>query len=80
MEKIIIQPHNVCSRQVIVEHDNGVIQNVQFIGGCPGNTLGIAALLKGMTLEEASRRLEGIKCRNGTSCPNELAKGLKEYL
>lgn len=80
METLIIHAHGTCSTEIHVDHENGIIQHVTFIGGCRGNTKGVAALLVGMKLEEAARRLEGIMCRNGTSCPNELAKGIKEYL
>jgi len=84
MEQIVIAPQNVCSRQMIIDHENGVIKHVQIIGGCDGNSKGVSSLLIGMTLEEAVKRLSGITCRgsrNGmTSCPNELAKGLAEYL
>ena len=65
---------------MFVEHENGIIQKVRIIRGCPGNTQGVAALLVGMPLEEAVKRLEGIQCRNGTSCPDQLAKGIKQYL
>lgn len=80
MDKIIINPKGVCSRAIIVEVEDNIIQNVTFTGGCSGNTQGVGALLKGMDVDEAIKRLEGIKCgfRN-TSCPNELAKGIKEY-
>ena len=80
MDKIMINPKGVCSRNILVEVENGVIVDVVFTGGCSGNTQGVSALLKGMKVEDAISRLEGIKCgfRN-TSCPNELAKGIKEY-
>ena len=48
----IIAPQNVCSRQIIVDHENGVIQHVQFIGGCQGNTQGVAALLVGRKIDD----------------------------
>ena len=80
----IIQPQNVCSRQIIVDHEDGIIQHVQFIGGCQGNTQGVAALLVGRKIDDIIPLLEGIKCRgsrNGqTSCPQELAKGLQNAL
>lgn len=80
MDKIEIIPKNVCSKKIIVEVNNGIIENVSFLGGCPGNTLGVASLLKGMKVEEAITKLEGIKCGfKNTSCPNELIKGIKEY-
>ena len=80
MEKYEYKPNGVCSRKIIVEIENDVIENVEFVGGCPGNTLGIGALVKGMKVEEVEKRLSGIKCgMKKTSCPNELAKFLKEY-
>ena len=80
METIHINPPNVCSVKIEVDHENGVIQAVRFTRGCRGNTQGVGRLLVGMTLEEAVERLEGIECRNGTSCPDQLAKGIKRYL
>ena len=80
METIHITPKLVCAQAIEVDHENGIINEVRFTRGCRGNTQGVAALLVGMSLEEAVRRLEGIDCRNGTSCPDQLAKGIKEYL
>lgn len=80
MDKIVIYPKGVCSRQIVIEVENDIIKNVVFTGGCSGNTQGVAALLIGMNVEDAVSRLEGIKCGfRSTSCPNELAKGIKEY-
>ena len=79
-ETIRIVPNNVCSTEMFVTHENGVITKVRIVNGCRGNTQGVAALLVGMTLEEAVRRLEGIQCRFGTSCPDQLAKGIKQHL
>jgi len=80
MDKIVISPRGVCSKEILIEVDNGVIVNVNFVGGCPGNTIGVSSLLRGMKVEEAINRLEGIRCGfKSTSCPNELAKGLKDY-
>ena len=80
METIRFNPVNVCAREMIIEHDNHVIKNVTIINGCRGNTQGVSRLLVGRTLEEAIELLEGIQCRNGTSCPDQLAKGIKQYL
>ena len=84
MEIINITPQNVCSRAIEVEHENGIIKSVKFVGGCQGNTQGVAALLVGRKIEEIIPILEGIKCRGSrtgeTSCPAELAKGLKNAL
>ena len=68
-----------CSRQIDIELEEGVIRSVTFTGGCSGNTQGVAALVIGMTVDEAIRRLKGIQCRNGTSCPDQLATALEEY-
>jgi uncharacterized protein (TIGR03905 family) len=77
----VYQTKGTCSRAIQFEVDGDIIQSVQFVGGCDGNTQGVAALVKGMKVEDAIARLEGIDCRGrGTSCPDQLAKALKEYL
>lgn len=69
----------VCSRSITFDIEDGVIRNVQFEGGCNGNTQGIAALVEGMPVEEAIRRLSGIRCGfKSTSCPDQLASALRE--
>ena len=75
-------PRGVCSRQITVElSDDGVIEKVSFMGGCNGNTQGVAALVKGMSAEEAISRMKGIDCNGrGTSCPDQLARALSEAL
>ena len=80
METIHFYPKNVCSAEMFIDHEDGVIKHVRIVRGCPGNTQGLSRLLEGMRLEEAVAKLEGILCRNGTSCPDQLAKGIKEYL
>ncbi|MGN0092509.1 MAG: TIGR03905 family TSCPD domain-containing protein [Alistipes sp.] len=73
--------HGTCSREIVVATDNGCIESVQFVGGCHGNTQGIASLVRGMRIEEAIARLEGIDCNGkGTSCPDQLACALREHL
>ena len=69
----------VCSRTIDFEIENGIIKEVKFNGGCPGNTQGVARLVKGRSINEVISLLEGVQCRNGTSCPDQLAKALKEY-
>lgn len=67
-----------CSRLIEVEMENGIIKDVNFLGGCHGNLQGIAALVKGMRPEEVIRRLEGIKCgAKPTSCPDQLSAALR---
>ncbi|MBD5139181.1 MAG: TIGR03905 family TSCPD domain-containing protein [Oscillospiraceae bacterium] len=74
-------PRGVCSRNITIEVTDGIIDSVKFMGGCHGNTQGVAALVKGMKVEEAIKRLEGINCNGkGTSCPDQLAIALKEAL
>lgn len=69
-----------CSSQIKIDiNDNKTIENVEFLGGCNGNLKGIGELVKGMTIDEVIDRLEGIKCGfKQTSCPDQLAKALKE--
>ena len=71
-------PKGVCSRQIDIVVEDGVIQSVKFTGGCPGNTQGVAALVRGMKAEEVIARCQGIQCRNGTSCPDQLAQALSQ--
>lgn len=75
-------PTGVCSRQMNIEIDeNGIIKNCEIIGGCAGNTFGICQLVKGMSAEEAVKRLKGIDCRGrGTSCPDQLSIAIEEAL
>lgn len=69
----------VCSKMMIVDIADGKIENAQVIGGCDGNWQGMCALLKGMSVEEAIRRIEGIDCHGrGTSCPDQMAQALKQ--
>ena len=69
-----------CSRLINLDVENGVINDVSFVGGCHGNLQGISALVKGMKVEEATSRLEGINCGSkGTSCPDQLALALTAY-
>ena len=69
-----------CSRQIIIDvDDNGIIENVTFIGGCNGNTKGISSLVKGMKIDEVITKLQGIQCGfRPTSCPDQLATALKQ--
>jgi len=72
--------HGVCSRKIRIELEDGVIKDVEFVRGCNGNAKGIAALVKGMPAEEVVRKLAGIRCDSKrTSCPDQLAKALREY-
>ena len=59
------------------EVENGVVTACQFMGGCPGNTQGVAKLVVGRKVEEVVAVLKGIVCRGGTSCPDQLARALE---
>ena len=75
------KPKGTCSHGITFELENGCLKNVRFQGGCSGNTQGVAALAEGMPAEEAIRRLSGIRCGfMPTSCPDQLAKAVREAL
>ena len=79
METITYQPRGVCSRHMEIDVDNGIIQAVRVQGGCSGNLQGICSLLKGMKVEDAIDRMEGIRCGSkATSCPDQLAQALRQ--
>ena len=82
MKRIQYRTQGTCSRAIELElDDSGIIMQVQFAGGCSGNTQGVAALVRGMRAEEAIARLEGIRCGfRPTSCPDQLAQALKKAL
>ena len=71
----------VCARKIEIEiDDNDRVTSVRFLGGCAGNTQGVAALAVGLTVDEIIQRLGGIRCGfKPTSCPDQLAKALKQY-
>ena len=74
-------PNGVCSKEIDIELKDGVIDSVQFTGGCNGNLKGISALVKGMSPEDAIARLKGIKCGfKQTSCPDQLAHALESMI
>lgn len=73
-------PRGVCSRKINFEIENGIITSCEFVGGCTGNTQGLARLVIDQRPEDVIAKLEGIQCRAGTSCPDQLSKALKEYI
>ena len=69
----------VGSREIVIDIVDDIVESVKYIGGCSGNTQGVAALVKGMKVDEAIERLSGIKCGfKQTSCPDQLAQALKQ--
>lgn len=69
----------VCSSKIIIEVNNDIVESVEIIGGCPGNSVGVSKLCIGKTLDEVIAILSGIDCRGrGTSCPDQLARACME--
>ena len=84
MEVITFKPENVCSREMTLEVENGVIVRASVVGGCNGNLQGVCRLIEGRKVEDVIKTLKGIKCRGSrtgeTSCPDQLARGLENNL
>lgn len=70
--------HGTCSQQILIDVDGDTIANVEFIGGCTGNTQGVSRLIEGMKIDDVIAKCKGIQCRAGTSCPDQLATALEE--
>ena len=68
-----------CSQQILIDAEGDILTHVEFIGGCTGNTQGVARLCTGMNIDEVIARLKGIQCRAGTSCPDQLATALEKF-
>lgn len=81
METVRYKTRGTCSREIIIEKEGTKVVSVKFVGGCSGNTQGIAALVCGMEIDEVIARLKGIRCGfKDTSCPDQLARALQEAL
>lgn len=77
--KYTYTPHGVCSRQIEIEVEDGIVKKLKVIGGCNGNLQGISKLVENMKVEEIIKKLKGIDCGGrGTSCPDQIAKALEE--
>ena len=78
---ITYRPKGVCSQLMEIDVEDGIIEKVVVGGGCSGNLQGISSLLVGMKAEDAIARMEGIRCGfKDTSCPDQLAKALKNCI
>ena len=78
--EVKFQPQGVCAQQIIIDTSDGRVNSVRFIGGCSGNTQGVAAPVKGMKVSEVIERLQGIRCgMKSTSCPDQLTKALTKH-
>jgi uncharacterized protein (TIGR03905 family) len=82
MKQIIYPTIGTCSKFINFEiDDEGYVHNVSFMGGCPGNTIGVSTLVEGMKAEEVVERLKGIKCGyKPTSCPDQLAQAIEKEI
>lgn len=79
MPEIVYKTQGTCSRAIKVSTRDGLIESVEFVGGCAGNTTGISKLVEGMKVDEAIKRLSGIRCGfKPTSCPDQLARALSQ--
>jgi len=79
--RVTYKPKQVCAKEIKFELEGNVVKNVEFIGGCPGNALGMVQLIQGMEVDSVIEKLQGILCRHrDTSCPDQLAKALKEQI
>lgn len=79
--EIKFKPRGVCSQAIRLELTDGIVHNVRFTGGCPGNTQGLCRLVEGMEAKEVVSRLRGIRCGfKPTSCPDQLASALEQVL
>ena len=78
--KISYRPRGVCSRLMEIEVEDGKIVSVRVTGGCSGNLQGISRLIEGMDVDEAIKRMDGIRCgAKPTSCPDQMAQSLKQF-
>ena len=73
----VIRTQGVCAQAIGYEIQDGIVTACEFMGGCPGNTQGVAKLAVGRKVEDVIALLKGIQCRNGTSCPDQLARALE---
>lgn len=82
MKKLTYRTRGTCSRAIDVTlNDDGTVAEVQFLGGCAGNTAGVSSLVVGMPAEQVIERLKGTRCgMRGTSCPDQLAAALEMAL
>ena len=80
IEIIKYATYGTCSKLITVAIKNGIVADVEFLGGCNGNLKGISTLVKGLSVDEVIEKLQGITCGpKPTSCPDQLAQCLIEY-
>ncbi len=73
------ETEGTCSKKICLDIEDDTIKDVKFIGGCSGNTQGISSLVRGMKVQDVIEKCQGIDCAGrGTSCPDQLAKALRQ--
>ncbi len=78
---MVYKTRGTCSSEIQIELDGDILKSVKFIGGCNGNLKGIASLVTGMNIHDVIAKLDGIQCHmKGTSCPDQLARALKQVV
>lgn len=78
---MVYKTYGTCSSQISFDIEDGKVKNVKFTGGCNGNLKGLSALVEGMSIEDVISKLEGTTCGfKPTSCPDQLAQALKQYI
>lgn len=76
----VFKTSGVCSKEIRFEIEDDVIKSVEFVGGCPGNLIGIKSLVEGSTVDDVIEKLKGIPCGSkSTSCPDQFTKALELY-
>ena len=73
------QTKGTCSKEIILDIQDGIIVSCNIVGGCTGNTEGLCRMVIGRRADEVRKTLSGIQCRNGTSCPDQLSKAIGSY-
>lgn len=77
----IFKTSGVCSSEILFSIEEGVVKHVDFVQGCPGSLMAVKTLVEGLTVKEVISKLKGIKCGSKeTSCPDQLAKALEQFI
>lgn len=78
MEMYVFKPKGVCSRELRIYHEDGIIKKLEVVGGCPGNLTAIGRLIEGLPIKDIAEKLTGVHCgTRATSCPDQLSIALK---
>lgn len=74
------KPSGTCAKEISFKIENNIVEAVHFVGGCPGNLIGISNLVKGLEVDTVIERFSNIRCGSkDTSCPDQLASALRLY-